>query len=305
MQLNNGRSPEKSDSLSLHDRADVRSGSGSASRAPREGIRSNFDSVSKISFGILVSLSMGTMSNLAVPNTAAASTAVTKAPTVCAAQGSDEEGDGTDRAKSADRFWDLSAPSLDGREVDFAGFQGQVALVVNTASRCGHTHQYEGLQRIFKKYKSRGFVVLGFPSNDFAGQEPGTNAEIKSFCQLKYGVDFPMFAKAPVKGEAQQEVFRYLTTRELPAEKFLSSAREPSSAQTTTAESREVAWNFEKFLIDRDGQLIARARSRVQPEDPRLIAAIEAALKQKSKKSGKTSGSKSNKSKSAVPCQPE
>jgi glutathione peroxidase len=252
--------------------------------------------MSKLSLGILVGLSSWSISALAFATTPAA-------PTVCAAQVSGSEG--SDRAKDADRFWDLSASSLEGREVDFAKFQGQVALVVNTASRCGHTHQYEGLQRIFKKYKSRGFVVLGFPSNDFAGQEPGTNAEIKSFCQLKYGVDFPMFAKAPVKGEAQQEVFRYLTARDLPAEKFLNSARDPSSAQAMTTESREVAWNFEKFLIDRDGQLIARARSRVQPEDPMLIAAIEAALKQKPNKSAKASGAKSNKTKSEVPCQPE
>ncbi|HRK06504.1 MAG TPA: glutathione peroxidase [Pseudobdellovibrionaceae bacterium] len=289
MHPNSMRTFEKSKGLSRSDQL-----------AP--GLRpwSILSSMLKISLGILASLGSGSMSELAYATTNTAA-----APAVCAAQSSEDEG--TDRAKSVDRFWDLSAPSLEGREVDFATFQGQVALVVNTASRCGHTHQYEGLQRIFKKYKSRGFVVLGFPSNDFAGQEPGTNAEIKSFCQLKYGVDFPMFAKAPVKGEAQQEVFRYLTSRDLPAEKFLNSARDPSSA---TAESREVAWNFEKFLIDRDGQLIARARSRVQPEDPRLIAAIEAALKQKPpkknpKQSAKSAGSKSSKTKSEVPCQPE
>lgn len=223
-----------------------------------------------------------------------AETGSTKAPATCGAD-----------LRDAPRFWDLSAPSLDGKEVSFTSYRRQVALVVNTASRCGHTHQYDALQRVFKKYQSRGFTVLGFPSNDFGGQEPGTNAEIKSFCQLKYGVDFPMFAKAPVVGQGQQAVFRFLTNQSLPADKFLQAPRRPASSGS------EVAWNFEKFLIDREGRLVLRARSGVQPEDPRLIAAIEAEvqktrLSQISASSGNGPSSKSsNKSSSEVPCQPK
>ncbi len=256
---------------------------------------------------LVISLKVAIVQVAAVTPASASTSTTTSAAKPVAPLGANQ-GTCSVETKEAPRFWDLSAPSLEGREVDFASFRGQVALVVNTASRCGHTHQYEGLQRMFQKYKSRGFVVLGFPSNDFAGQEPGSNAEIKSFCQLKYGVDFPMFAKAPVKGEAQQEVFRYLTQQTLPSDKFLNSSRDPSSSTSSSEESREVAWNFEKFLVDREGRLVLRARSRVQPEDPRLLAAIEAELQKKilsPSKSQKATSAKTKSSQGEAPCRPE
>ncbi len=157
-------------------------------------------------------------------------------------------------------IYGFEATTIDGKTVPLSSYQGKVALVVNTASRCGFTPQYEGLQKLFRKYEARGLVILGFPSNDFAGQEPGTNGEIKKFCTLKYDVGFPMFSKDKVTGPAKQPLYHYLTERS--PDKFRG----------------EVQWNFEKFLIDRKGNVIGRFRSKVKPDDPELIQAIEAAL---------------------------
>ncbi len=146
-------------------------------------------------------------------------------------------------------FLTLKAVSIDGQSVEMKSFEGKVILVVNVASRCGFTSQYEGLEKLYNKYKDKGLVVLGFPSNDFGGQEPGTNSEIKSFCKTTYGVTFPMFAKGPVTGKDIQPVFK-----------------------TLTASGGGVLWNFEKFLIDRRGRLRERYRSshhlaqRVSPD---------------------------------------
>ena len=136
-------------------------------------------------------------------------------------------------------------------------YGGQVLLVVNTASKCGFTPQYEGLEALQKQYAARGFAVLGFPSNDFLGQEPGTEAQIKEFCTLTYGVKFPMFEKVHVKGAETTPLYREL------------------------AKATGVApgWNFHKYLIARDGRVVANFSSKVKPDDPRLLAAIERELK--------------------------
>ena len=151
--------------------------------------------------------------------------------------------------------------TLDGVRTNLAPYKGQVALVVNVASKCGFTRQYAGLQSLYETYRGRGLVVLGFPSNDFMGQEPGTNAEIQRFCSLTYGVTFPLFAKISVKGEAQHPLYAWLT----------DPALHPGL-------SGEVSWNFNKFLLGRDGALLARFGSRTAPDDPALLAAIEQAL---------------------------
>jgi glutathione peroxidase len=149
----------------------------------------------------------------------------------------------------------LHARSLEGQDRSLADFEGKVVLVVNTASECGFTPQYEGLEALWKKYRDRGLVVAGFPSNDFGAQEPGTAAEIGAFCKKRYGVTFPLFEKSVVKGKDASPVFRFLATK------------------------GEPQWNFHKYLVGKDGHVIAAFPSKVTPADPTLIAAIEAALK--------------------------
>jgi len=159
-------------------------------------------------------------------------------------------------------FFDLEARSLSGQSVALRDYSGQVILVVNVASKCGYTPQYEGLQKIFNRYKAKKFTVLGFPSNDFGQQEPGTSGEIAKFCKLNYGVTFPLFEKNPVSGSKKQPVYEFL----------LSSLSEKKD------KGGEVSWNFEKFLIDRKGQVVDRFKSNVAPEDPGLTKRIEELL---------------------------
>ncbi len=153
----------------------------------------------------------------------------------------------------AGSFYDLSTRTLAGEPADLAVYRGQVALVVNTASKCGLTPQYAGLQALYGELAPRGFVVLGFPSNDFMGQEPGTPAEIQSFCDANYHVTFPLFEKSKVKGDDRGEIYRWLT-RDL----------------------EEPTWNFTKYLVGRDGRVIARFGPKTTPDDPNLRARIEA-----------------------------
>jgi glutathione peroxidase len=134
-----------------------------------------------------------------------------------------------------------------GELEDLARYRGQVVLVVNTASKCGFTRQYDALESLYKRYEGQGLVVLGFPSNDFAGQEPGSDGEIESFCRINHGVTFPLFPKAAVRGDSIQPVFSALTTKG------------PHDLRG------QVRWNFEKFLIDREGRLVGRWRSWVSP----------------------------------------
>lgn len=163
-------------------------------------------------------------------------------------------------ATAAKGFHDYSVPSIDGKEVKFLEFKGHPVLVVNVASKCGFTPQYKGLQVLYEKYKSRGFLVLGFPSNDFRQQEPGSATEIKSFCQLNYGVTFPLFEKNKVTGADKQPLYQFLTENS------------PKGAEG------EVGWNFEKFLVDGEGRVIGRWKSKVEPESPDIQGAIEKLL---------------------------
>ncbi|HVF10796.1 MAG TPA: glutathione peroxidase [Abditibacteriaceae bacterium] len=156
---------------------------------------------------------------------------------------------------------DFKMPALDGRDVDLAQYQGKVVLVVNVASQCGYTPQYKGLQELHEKYATQGLAVLGFPANDFGQQEPGSAAEISQFCQVHYGVDFDMFSKVTVAGDDKCDLYRYLT----------AEATNPQSPG-------EVKWNFEKFLIGRDGHIAARFASRVTPESEAMVQAIESEL---------------------------
>lgn len=158
---------------------------------------------------------------------------------------------------SAASLYDFSMKSIDGTDVPLADYKGKVVLVVNTASQCGFTPQYEALESVYQKYKNDGFVVLGFPANNFGAQEPGTNAEIKTFCTRKYHVDFPMFAKTDVKGPDENPLYKYLTTEK----------------------GGEIKWNFTKFLIGKDGQIAARFEPAVKPDSPEVTSAIEQALK--------------------------
>lgn len=166
-------------------------------------------------------------------------------------------------AFAASGIYDFTLDSLTGTPTPLAGFKGKVVLVVNVASQCGFTPQYEGLQALYMKYKDKGLVIAGFPANNFGGQEPGTNVEIGAFCRSKYGVTFPMFSKISVKGSDKAPLYQFLTD--------------------TTANPKtggEIKWNFTKFLVDRNGKVIERFESDVEPQSAGLVAAIEAALKQ-------------------------
>ncbi len=166
---------------------------------------------------------------------------------------------GVQQAGAADdggSFYDLKTRTLAGEPASMDVYKGNVVLVVNTASKCGLTPQYEGLEKLYRELGGAGFAVLGFPSNDFMGQEPGTPAEIRAFCDAKYQVTFPLFEKVAVKGDAKCDLYRFLTAGGL----------------------EEPTWNFTKYLIGRDGHVIARFGPRTAPDAPDLRAAIDAAL---------------------------
>jgi len=155
---------------------------------------------------------------------------------------------------------DFKTQSLDGKPVDLSKYKGRVLLVVNTASKCGFTPQYAGLEKLSTDYDAKGLTVIGFPANNFGGQEPGTNEEIGAFCKKNYGVTFPVMTKSSVKGDDQSEIF-----------KFLTSEANPDL-------TGDIGWNFEKFLISRDGKLVARFKSPVTPDSDELRKAVEAEL---------------------------
>lgn len=157
----------------------------------------------------------------------------------------------------------FTMPSLGGRKVHLSQYQGKVILMVNTASKCGFTPQYAGLEALYKRFKSKGFVILGFPSNDFGHQEPGTDKQISTFCTSHYGVTFPMFSKIDVKGPHQCPLYHYLTGH-----------------KTDPRFAGVVKWNFEKFLISRSGKIMARFRSPITPESPILVNAVKTQLAQ-------------------------
>jgi glutathione peroxidase len=174
---------------------------------------------------------------------------------------------------------DIPLTRIDGSSDKLADHKGNVLLVVNVASKCGLTPQYEGLEKLYQKYKDRGFEVLGFPANDFGAQEPGTNEEIVAFCSANYGVSFPMFSKADVTGTGKQPLYAALTAakpeKQGPAAEFRERLK---GYGMTPTEDPEVLWNFEKFLIARDGTVAARFAPGTEPGDPALVGAIEAEL---------------------------
>lgn len=169
---------------------------------------------------------------------------------------------------------------IKGRPMNLEVFQGKVLLIVNVASKCGLTPQYETLEKIYENYKTKGFEVLGFPANEFLAQEPGSNAEILEFCEMKFGIKFPMFSKIVVKGDSIHPLYEHLTTTLPTATKNVASDFEQRLEGFGQKRNKpeDILWNFEKFLVSRTGQVIARFAPDVKPDDPLLISAIEKAL---------------------------
>ena len=158
----------------------------------------------------------------------------------------------------AQSIYSITLKTVDGKPTTFESFKGKTVLVVNTASGCGYTPQYAGLEKLYQKYKNKNFVVAAFPSNDFGGQEPGSNAEIKKFCEVKYKTSFPIFEKNQVTGTSKQPLYAYLLKN--------------------YSNQEEIGWNFEKFLIDKNGRISHRFKSSVEPMDEKITKAIESEL---------------------------
>ena len=157
--------------------------------------------------------------------------------------------------------YDFTMNSIDGEPTSLSKFQGKVVLLVNVASRCGFTPQYSALEKVYEQYKDRGFVIIGIPANNFGGQEPGSNQEIKTFCSAKYNVTFPLMAKVSVKGDDKTPLYQFLTDK-----------------SANPAVGGEIQWNFTKFLIAPDGHAVARFEPDITPDSPQVIAAIEKEL---------------------------
>lgn len=175
-------------------------------------------------------------------------------------------------------LYDIPLTRIDGTAATLADYQGKVLLVVNVASKCGLTPQYEGLESLYQSKRDRGLEVLGFPANNFKGQEPGTNEEIRDFCSTTYNVDFPLFSKISVVGEDQHPLYAQLTSAQ-PNSIGDGPFRERLAGYgMAPADPVDVLWNFEKFLINRQGEVVARFAPDVTADDPRLVAAIEAEL---------------------------
>ncbi len=184
-------------------------------------------------------------------------------PALAAVDGAGQEQKSNSKGEKsmATTIHDFIVNDIDGALVKLEQYRGQVVMIVNVASKCGFTPQYEGLQKLYITYKDSGLVILGFPANNFMRQEPGTDEDIKAFCSLNYGVTFPMFSKISVKGEDQHPLYAWLTDKKIHPE-F----------------GGDISWNFNKFLISRDGQVIGRFGSRTKPEDAELVEAIKKAL---------------------------
>ncbi len=166
---------------------------------------------------------------------------------------------GVDASERADaKIYSFTAKTIDGKDQPLSGYKGKALLIVNTASRCGFTRQYEGLEELYKKYHDHGFEILGFPANNFMFQEPGSDEEIKKFCSLKYNVTFPMFSKIDVKGKDAHPLYKYLTEE--------------------TDFKGDVSWNFNKFLVSPDGRIAARFDSKTDPLSPEVVSELERVL---------------------------
>lgn len=184
-------------------------------------------------------------------------------------------------------IYDIPVHTITGSSTTLSPYRGKVLMVVNVASKCGLTAQYDALEKLYLRFKESGFVILGFPANDFAGQEPGSNEEIASFCKATFAVDFPMFSKISVTGANAHPLYQELV-REFP--ETTGTTREDfrkrladflSRSGSTTNPDPGILWNFEKFLIGRDGRVVARFSPEVTPDDPQLVAAVEKALSEK------------------------
>ena len=158
----------------------------------------------------------------------------------------------------AESVYDFTPKSIDGQPAPLSGYKGKVLLLVNVASKCGFTPQYKGLEAVYEEYKDKGLVIVGFPANNFGAQEPGTNEEIKTFCTRNYNVSFPMMSKISVKGDDQDALYKYLTA----------------------TNGGDIKWNFTKFLVGRNGDILARFEPATKPDSPEVKAAIEKALAQ-------------------------
>lgn len=181
-------------------------------------------------------------------------------------------------------LYEIPLSTLSDQPASLMSHKGQALLIVNVASKCGFTPQYIGLESLYQRYKNRGLSVLGFPANDFASQEPGTNQEIATFCSTEYPVTFPIFGKLSVTGPAKHPLYRELI-EERPTREFNDDALREDLAGYLKSQNLpgpnnppELLWNFEKFLVGRDGRVRARFASDVAPDDPRLLSAIEQAL---------------------------
>ena len=166
-------------------------------------------------------------------------------------------------AFAASTVLDFSMKSIEGRPAPLSAYKGKVLLIVNVASKCGFTPQYTALEATYRRYKDQGFVIVGFPANNFMGQEPGTDEEIQQFCKSKYDVTFPMYSKISVKGADQADLYKFLTAK-----------------NSNPTSGGDIKWNFTKFLVGRDGKILARFEPAVKPDAPEVISAIENALKQ-------------------------
>lgn len=158
-------------------------------------------------------------------------------------------------------LYNFDTKDISGKGVSLKTFSGKVLLIVNVASKCGHTPQYKGLQALYERFRDKGFEILGFPANNFKNQEPGTDAEISQFCSLNYGVTFPLFSKISVKDKDIHPLYTFLTDKE-----------------TNPGFDGEIGWNFTKFLVSREGKVIGRFDKKTEPLDPALVSAIEKAL---------------------------
>lgn len=180
----------------------------------------------------------------------------------------------------SNNIYEIPVNKIDGTETTLSEFKGKTLLLVNVASKCGLTPQYEGLESLYKEYKDQGFEVLGFPANNFLAQEPGTNEEIQEFCKTNYDVTFPLFEKISVKGEDQHPLYGFLTKEKGEADISNGSGFEEKLAGfgQTRANSDDLLWNFEKFLVGKDGNIVSRIAPDVTADDERVVAAVKAEI---------------------------
>ncbi len=179
----------------------------------------------------------------------------------------------------ANEIYEIPVKTIDGTETNLGDYKDKVLLVVNVASKCGLTPQYEGLQKLYDEYQGKGLEVLGFPANNFMGQEPGTEDEIKDFCDTNYNVKFPLFSKISVKGDDQHQLYHYLTETKPDTDVNDGGFEEKLAGYgSKRSQSSEVLWNFEKFLIGKNGEIAARFAPDVTAEDERLVAKVEEEL---------------------------